>query len=180
MGTLIPVPRSLEEIREALISRYGEDYSIRLRRYNNLKQDNSESLREYADKLQRVSYGLNKPLQELVMKYLSTIRNHERIYPVLINLKFRSIREAMEAVERMSDEQPSFHQQSSKRCNNCGGFGHIARDCRKPPAKPAQRVAKVRVAEVEEEDDIDEMPLATAEYYSGESGEDNEVSANIF
>ena len=104
MGTLIPVPRSLEEIREALISRYGEEYSIRLRRYNNLKQDNSESLREYADKLQRVSYGLNKPLQELVMKYLSTIRNHERIYPVLINLKFRSIREAMEAVERMSDE----------------------------------------------------------------------------
>lgn len=51
LGTVIPNPRSMREMKATLVSRYGEDYTIRLRRYNELKQETTENLRDYSDRV---------------------------------------------------------------------------------------------------------------------------------
>ena len=38
-------------MKATLVSRYGEDYTIRLRRYNELKQETTENLRDYSDRV---------------------------------------------------------------------------------------------------------------------------------
>jgi len=123
------------------------------------------------------------------MKYLRTLRDSEKVYPVLINHQFSSIREVMEAVERMTGdlrrEGGSSSSVAAKRCNICGALGHLARDCRKKTTtkafvKTASRAVKVRRADIEEEvDDASEDAISEDEV-DEEYGEENEVGASIF
>ena len=60
-------------ILSAIAHRFGKSELQRITTFNNLKQNSGETLSKYADRVRQASYGLSKTVQEVVLKFYSTL-----------------------------------------------------------------------------------------------------------
>lgn len=101
MGSKDPadLPVTEDELHEMLNSRFGKTFIKRLQEWRSLRQKPDQSIRQYYDTIQRASLGLRRSPEEIVDKFLSTLRD-EAIHVQLVNHQFDNLRSALEAAER--------------------------------------------------------------------------------